>query len=101
MDGNRIYRLTEGEYTPSGRWTDDPNLVDYRYMANIAAKKIREMDDKQFAAFLRSSWTIWGGSLEIVNVRAGRVDYDAECEPREGKYIATAITSAIRDRRAQ
>ena len=101
MNDSKIYRLTEGDYTPSGKWTDYPHLVDYQHMANIAAKKIRDMTDAEFERFVSAGrWTIWGGPLEIVDVTYGaRVTYDADLEPSEGKYIATAIQRAIAARR--
>lgn len=43
------YKITQGEYTPLGRWQDDLDLMDYRHAANAIAKKFREANEKEFA----------------------------------------------------
>lgn len=101
MQGSKIYRITDGGYTPEGKWSDYPHLMDFRHAANVAARKIRDADDETFEYILRSGFTVWGGPLEVVELRIdGKVTYDRELEPAEGAYIAQAIVNAIRDRRA-
>lgn len=102
MNGNKIYRITDGMYTPKGRWDEYDGLMDFKHCANTIAKIIEDTDDEEFERILKVGFTIWGCSLEIVIIHAGgRVDYDADCEPAEGKYIATAATRAIADRMKQ
>lgn len=101
MNGSKIYRITEGDYTPTGQWDEYPHLMDYRHAANAVAKRVREADDKMFQYLLGAGLTVWGGSLEIVKMSVGgRVTYAHELEPREGAYIAEALEKALTVRRA-
>lgn len=93
------YKITQGGYTPLGRWQDDLDLMDYRHAVNAIAKKFREANEEEFAYLMRTTVTVWGCGLEIVNIRTGRVTYDADLEPVEGKYIAAAAQRAINARR--
>lgn len=100
MDGKKIYRITDGDYTPTGRWDEYPHLMDYKHAANAAAKQIRDTATlADLDQLLQGGLTIWGGSLEIVTTQGDRVTYDRDCEPAEGAYIATALQRAIRERR--
>jgi len=101
VNGNKIYRITTGDYTPTGRWDEYPHLMDYKHAANSAADRIDKATDAEYKQLLRGGMTVWGCSLEIVTVQGERVTYDADCEPAEGAYIATAIQRAIRDRKAR
>lgn len=101
MDGEKIYRITTGDYTPTGRWDEYPHLMDFRHAARTAVKKIWDASGEEFSFLLNTGMTVWGGSLEIVTLHiGGRVTYAHELEPAEGKYIATALANAIHERQA-
>jgi hypothetical protein len=96
---NDIYTISTGGWTPEGRWTDH-HPMNYTHAANTAVKMIQESDDTAFGR-IYYELTVWGGSLEIVNVTHGRVTYDRELEPAEGKYIAVAVRRALDERLAR
>lgn len=96
---NDIYTITSDWYTPTRKWTD-ANPMEYKHAANTAVKMIRESDDREFP-ILWHEMTVWGGSLEVTTVRGGKVTYDADLEPAEGKYIAVAIVRALTERVAR
>jgi hypothetical protein len=96
---NDIYTITSDWYTPKGQWTD-ANPMEFKHAANTAVKMIRESDDREFPIFWHEL-TVWGGSLEVTTVRGGKVTWDADLEPAEGKYIAVAIDRALTERSAR
>lgn len=96
---NDIYTITTNWHTPTRKWTD-ANPMEFKHAANTAVKMIRESDDREFP-IIWHEMTIWGGSLEVVTVRGGKVLVDRELEPAEGPYIATAVLRALTERAAR
>ena len=94
-----IYTISYGGYTPTAPWTED-NPKEFKHAAALAAKIIRESDDREFPRIWHEL-TVWGGSLEVVTVSNGKVLIDKELEPVEGPYIAVAITRALHERSAR